>query len=453
MRAAEQDLIDTETSVDLLMQRAGRGAAEFIWRMAAHRRVTVLCGPGNNGGDGYVIAEALRSRGGEVTVIAAQEPRTDAARNARALYFGEVLGPDADPAGEIFVDCLFGCGLSRPLLPESVALLVRLAQSHRQSIAVDVPSGVQADTGAMLNAGLPHYDLTIALGEWKFAHMLMPGSASMGELRLVRLGVTSVSGAAFVISRPQLVQPSAAAHKYVRGLLAIISGAMPGAALLAATGAQGSGAGFVKILTERAPLIPPDIVADLSPLALALGDPRITAMLIGPGLGRDPVSRKCLATALSADVSTVIDADAVRLLSRRQVGDRQAPLIATPHDGELHALEQAFGLRERGDKVDRARAAAKKCGMIIVAKGPDTVIAAPNGRIACAPRAPSWLSTAGTGDVLAGVIASRLATGAEPFDAACQGVWLHGEAARLCGPAFTAIQLAAAIPAAFAACL
>ncbi|MFT4026127.1 MAG: NAD(P)H-hydrate epimerase [Novosphingobium sp.] len=484
MRAAEQALIDAGSSVEALMDVAGRGAADWVWRVAGHRPVTVLCGPGNNGGDGYVIAEALRERGGQVAVIAAAEPRTDAARNARSLFQGEVLGPDIRPQGlrqpqgdRVLVDCLFGSGLARPLTAEHLGLLQDLAQSHKHRIAVDLPSGVDSDSGAALDEGLPSYDLTLALGAWKFAHFLMPACAAMGALRLVPIGVTAVPGAAQLIGQPELRAPAADAHKYRRGLLGVVAGEMPGASVLAAIAAQGAGAGYVKLLGGRggsaatrsaradldpvsreyrnpaqaelveAHALPWDLVLDVNPLSQVLEDKRWSAVLIGPGLGRTDAARARLAAALQADIPTVADADALMILRPPD----PAPAIATPHDGEFAALEKAFGLAPSGAKPERALALAKASGAVIVAKGPDTVIAAPDGRLALAPRASSWLSTAGTGDVLAGTIASRLAAGADPFAAAGQGVWLHAEAARHCAAPFTAGDLARAVPRAYAA--
>lgn len=453
MRSAEEALINAGTSVDTLMQIAGRGAAEWVWRIAGHQKVTVLCGPGNNGGDGYVIAEVIREKGGHAAVLAVTEPKTDAAKKARALYQGEVLGPDANPHGEVLVDCLFGSGLTRPLTDEHAALLVRLSANHHHRIAIDVPSGVQSDSGMLLNDGLPQFDLTISLGAWKFAHFLMPASAMMGELRLVDIGVDAVQGAALRIARPALTSPQADAHKYRRGLLAVIGGEMPGAALLACEAAQGAGAGYVKLMVDSVPQVAPDLVVDSRELPESIADERINALLVGPGLGRDGQARERLVTALATSISAVLDADALVLLGERQLSERQAPTIATPHEGELIALERAFDVDGAGTKPERALALAKDSGMVIVAKGPDTVIAAPDGRIVCAPRATSWLSTAGTGDVLSGTIASRLAAGADPFAAACEGMWLHGEAAYLCPPAFTPGQLARMIPSAYAACL
>jgi hydroxyethylthiazole kinase-like uncharacterized protein yjeF len=446
MRDAEGVLIDSGISVDDLMERAGRGAADWVWRMSGGRTVTVLCGPGNNGGDGYVIARAIQERGGTVKVIAATEPKTAAARNARALFAGEVLGPAADCSGEVLVDCLFGTGLTRALDPAQLALLSRLAADHHRRVAIDLPSGIHADNGLMLNPGLPDWHLTLALGAWKPAHFLLPAAAAMGVQRLVDIGIRPLAEAATAITRPRLRAPSLEAHKYTRGLLGVIAGAMPGAALLAAKAAQGAGAGYVKLLGD-AVVSPPDLVVDSSPLAEVLTDSRYRAVLVGPGLGRDAKARERLAIALSEPIAAVLDADALVLLGARQLAEREAALIATPHDGELLALERTFGLDGAGSKVGRAS------GMVIVAKGADTLVAAPDGRVAFAPRGSSWLSSAGTGDVLAGAIASRLASGADAFDAACQGVWLHGEAARRTPAPFSAGQLAERVRPAFNACL
>ncbi len=453
MRAAEQALIADGTSVDELMRRAGQGAAEWVWRMSGGRSVTVLCGPGNNGGDGWVIAEAIRQRGGDVAVVMAAEPVTEAARNARALYHGETLVGDAIRYGEVLVDCLFGTGLTRPLGAEHLALLTGLAATHHKRVAVDLPSGVEADLGQPLNRDLPDYDLTLALGAWKPAHFLMPAAACMGTLRLVEIGVEQVLGGARLIERPRFTAPAVDAHKYTRGLLGVIGGAMPGASMLSARAAQGAGAGYVRLLGRGAGVAPADLVVEDAPLAEALLDKRFSALLIGPGLGRDGAAREALALVLAEQRPTVIDADALVLLAPRLLAERQAPLIATPHDGELFSLERAFDLDGSGSKVERAMAVARTANMVVLAKGPDSVVAAPDGRTAFAPRAASWLSTAGTGDVLAGIIASRLANGADPFAAACQGVWLHSEAARLSGAAFSAGQLAEAVRAAYAACL
>ena len=451
MQAAERALIDAGTSVEALMRIAGRGAGEWVWRMSGGRPVTVLCGPGNNGGDGWVLAELIRERGGEVAVITPKEPGTDAARDARAKYGGAVLAPDASRHGEVFVDCLFGSGLNRALPADLVELLARLARSHHHSVAIDLPSGVESDSGALLNDGLPAYDLTVALGAWKFAHWTLPAMARMGARRLIGIGCARVAGAARLLGRPRLDPPEAEAHKYSRGLLGVIAGAMPGASLLAARAAMHGGAGYVKLLAEGEPAAPPDLVVDRRPLSEVLQDRRFTALLAGPGLGRTADARARLDAVLAVPSPTVLDADALMLLRRDDAPLERA--VLTPHTGELAALERAFGLAEDAPRRDRALAVAKATGAVVLLKGADSLIAAPEGELLCAPPAPSWLSTAGTGDVLAGILASRLAMHRDPLRAAEEALWLHGEAARQAGAAFTAGQLAQAVQGAVVAAL
>jgi ADP-dependent NAD(P)H-hydrate dehydratase / NAD(P)H-hydrate epimerase len=304
----------------------------------------------------------------------------------------------------------------------------------------------------VLNDGLPDYHLTLALGAWKPAHWSMPARLAMGQMRLVPIGIAPVAGAARLIEKPHLSAPLPDSHKYRRGLIAVIAGAMPGAALLAASAARRAGAGYVKLLAEQAPAAaPPDLVCETARLEDALEDERIAALLVGPGLGRDAAARARLTAALSAGRATVLDADALMLLEPAMVS-HTVPVLATPHDGELAQLAKAFGLTAP-IRRDLVLELARASGMVILAKGPDTLVAAPDGRLAIAAPAPSWLSVAGTGDVLAGIAASRMATGRDPFTAACEAVWLHGEAARRAGAAFTASQLAERVSEALAACL
>lgn len=450
MRAAEQALIDGGETVSSLMERAGTGAADWVWRIAAGRPVTVLCGPGNNGGDGYVIARELARRGAKVTVVAPLEPTTEAAIAARYSWGSE---PEARGHGGVLVDCLFGSGLTRPLSSELLSLLQHEVERHPVRIAVDLPSGVESDSGQPLNDGLPSYDVTLSLGAWKFAHWLMPAMAAMGERRLVPIGVTAPGGVARLLPRPRFAAPTPDAHKYSRGLVLIVGGPMPGAALLASEGAMHCGAGAVRLAAQELPPgAPPDLVLKPQPLPELLGDERTSAVVVGPGLGRNETARTTLREVLAAGRTTVLDADALTLLGPRDLERFGAPLILTPHPGEMKRLAEAFGV-EAGGKVDQARLLAVAARAVVVSKGPDTVIAAPDGRIVLAPSPISWLSVAGTGDVLAGIVASRLATGAEPFVAACEAAWLHGEAARLAGPAFTASQLARRVAQAYAAAL
>ncbi|MCT2558763.1 NAD(P)H-hydrate epimerase [Tsuneonella sp. YG55] len=450
MRAAEEALIAHGVSVDALMLRAGRGAAEWIWRVAAGRPVTVLCGPGNNGGDGYVIAETLRARGIEVGVVAPIEPKTDAARNARARWQGRVATSGDRIHGGVLVDCLFGSGLTRPLSPEHALLLAELAAHHAFTVAIDLPSGVATDGGALLG-NVQRYDLTLALGAWKPAHFLMPALDRIGETRLVEIGVQQVESAAAVFPRPSFASPARGAHKYTRGLAGVVAGAMPGAAMLAATAAMRGGAGYVRLLSAHShPAAPAALVVDDSDLSSALGDPRWSALLVGPGLGRDEAARERLGAVLGAGTPTVLDADALHLLDDDLLeGVDPSRLLLTPHEGELSRLCACFGVTAEG-KLERARALAAVTGLTVLAKGPDTVLAAADGRRAFFPAAPSWLASAGTGDVLAGLAVSRLATGRAPFAAGGEAVWLHAQAAREAGPDLTADDLVRCLSSAYA---
>lgn len=451
MRHAEDELIASGISVDALMQTAGQGAAEWVRRIAAGRSVTVLCGPGNNGGDGWVIAEYLRAHATPVKVIAARDPGTDAARNARTLYTGEVAAPKHATSGDVLVDCLFGSGLVRALSDDLHGLLTGLAKHHPHRIAIDVPSGIESDSGRALNADLPNWTHTIALGAWKHAHFAMPACQTMGSLRLVDIGVAAQAGSARKLCKPSIAPPQADAHKYLRGLLGIIGGAMPGAALLAASAAQRAGAGYVKLAADPAPISADPALVVTPDIGALLSDKRMAALLIGPGFGRSDAAARLLTQALHAAKPTVIDADALILLRPGMLSG--CPCILTPHEGEMLALERAFSLETKGLRRDRALALAKVSNAVVVLKGPDTLIAAPDGMLILAPRASAWLSVAGTGDVLAGTIASRLAVHADPLRAAQEGLWLHGEAARLCGAAFTPSELAHAIRSALIECL
>ncbi|MBV7260035.1 NAD(P)H-hydrate dehydratase [Erythrobacter sp. WH158] len=451
MLAAEQAIMDRGSSVEELMEIAAGGAAEWIRRIAAGRSVTVLCGPGNNGGDGYVIARKMREFGNSVRVVAPVPPKTEAAVKACEAWSGKPATSGGDVIGEVLVDCLFGSGLSRPLTAEHVLLLRDLAGRHACRIAIDVPSGVDSDTGAQLNDQLPHYDVTLALGAWKFAHWCLPARAATGTKRLVPIGASSVDGAARLVERPSLETPAENAHKYTRGLCAVVGGDMPGAALLASQAAMRAGAGYVKLIRHECADAPAGLVVDPSPLKVAGEDHRIRSMLIGPGLARHEGAGKALETALSQGHNLVLDADALVLLQPYMLS-KGTQILATPHDGELEHLCKSFSVITEG-RMARAKAVAAVSDMVICAKGPDTIIAAPDGRIALAAPAPSWLSVAGTGDVLAGIAASRMATGSDAFGAACEAVWLHGEAARQCGAMFTAEGLANRVGSAYRACL
>lgn len=450
MQAAEQALMDAGTSVHTLMERAGKGAAEWIWRMSGGRAVTVLCGPGNNGGDGYVIARQLAERGNTVRVVAPLPPKTEAANTAAAKFTGQINQHPEKLGGEVFVDCLFGSGLSRPLSSEHAWIISRMQARHVHCVAVDVPSGVDADCGTW-PAEIAPFDCTLALGAWKRAHWNGAASAKSGLLRLVDIGIEETGGLEAASPRPKLGRPAWDAHKYRRGLVAVVGGAMPGASILAAKAAMHAGAGYVKLLNERAaPMMLPDLVIDTEPLTAALVDPRISAVLVGPGLGRDHGARLRLIDVLDRNVPTVIDADALHVLDADLLEGRDfSRVVLTPHEGELAALCDRFGIASMS-KLERAKALQAQTGAAVLAKGPDTILAHKEG-VTYFPQGTPWLSVAGTGDVLAGIIASRLAGGIGSAQSASESVWLHHEAARHAGPAFSASDLARCVQSAYAA--
>lgn len=448
LTAAAMKAAELASGIDLftLMTRAGEGVATAVARLAAGREVLILCGPGNNGGNGYVAAALLRRGGIAVRVAASAEPATDLARRARAGWDGPVeLLADAAPA-PVVVDALFGTGLSRPLDDGLATWLHRLVDAAQLAVAVDLPSGVATDDGACLSDP-PSFHLTLALGALKPAHLLHPPAARCGAVRLLPIGIEAESDLA-VLAPPRLTPPGWDAHKFTRGLVVVIAGAMPGAGALAATAAARAGAGYVLLLGSATDRLPHAIVRRRWSRDM-LTDERIGAVLIGPGLGRDDAARAKLAAALDAPHPLVLDGDALAFLEPAQLKTRTSPTVLTPHAGEFARL---FG-EGQGSRIDRARAAAAASGAAVVLKGADTAIARPDGQARIATTGPTWLSTAGTGDVLAGIVAARLAAGRDAFDAAGEGVWLHAEAARRAGPAFVADDLAAHLPAAIAACL
>ncbi|GAA4016169.1 bifunctional ADP-dependent NAD(P)H-hydrate dehydratase/NAD(P)H-hydrate epimerase [Sphingomonas swuensis] len=412
-----------------LMEQAGQSLAEAIFRHSAGPETLILCGPGNNGGDGYVAARHLSARGVKVRVAALAEPTTDLAKVARQRWDGPVEAFDGAAPAPLLVDCLFGTGLSRGLEPAVAERLSVLAGSARTVVACDLPSGVEADSGALLSP-VPTADLTVTFGALKPAHRLMPAMARMGRLVLAHIAIEPDTRW-FELAEPDLPPVAEGAHKYSRGLVHALAGSMPGAIALSATAAARSGAGYVRISTS-API--PGLPLSVVQVGDAqLGDPRIGCLLVGPGLGKLP---QLLTLALTSRAPKVIDADAIGL-----VGEpdrlRGQDAILTPHGGEF---AQLFG-DHPGSKAEQALAAAAVSGSVVVYKGPDTLVASPDGRLGFAPPAPAWLATAGTGDVLAGIIAALRARGMPAFDAACAGVWLHGRAAERAGPAMIADDL------------
>lgn len=440
MRAAEAAAIAGGTSVETLMERAGEALAEAVWHYAGNRPVLIACGPGNNGGDGYVAARHLRRRGVAVRVAALAEPASDAAKWAQKEWGGWVEDlAEAEPAA-VLVDCLFGTGLKRPLDAAVAARLNDLAGRCPIRIACDLPSGVEADSGAILSP-VPAFDMTVTFGALKPGHRLMPAMAEMGRMVLADIGIEAETQW-HEIGRPRLPDLPVDAHKYRRGLVHALAGKMPGAIALAARAAALAGAGYVRVSTSRSIDNLPSAIVQTDTATLA--DDRIGCVLVGPGMGDIP---QVLTLALTSKAPVVIDADALA-----QVGEpgrlKGQDAVITPHEGEFAHL---FGDIE-GSKAERALAAAEQSGAVVVYKGPDTLVAAPDGRLGFATPAPAWLASAGTGDVLAGMIAALRAQGMDGFESACAAVWLHGRAAEIAGPGMIADDLAEALPQALALC-
>jgi hydroxyethylthiazole kinase-like uncharacterized protein yjeF len=435
MRAAEQAAIDSGAKVETLMERAGAALAEAALRFAGPLPVLVLCGPGNNGGDGYVAARHLSERGIDVRVAALAEPRSDSAKWAKSSFGGgvETLGPETAPA-PLLIDALFGTGLKKPLEEPAVKELLRLSEAASIRVTCDVPSGVDSDGGALIS-DTPNFDLTVAFGALKPAHRLMPAMAKCGRVVLADIGIAAQTQW-HEIGAPVLPPLNSDGHKYTRGLVHCLAGKMPGAIALAAAAAARAGAGYVRVSTSR--------VIDNLPSAIvqtdtaALDDPRIGCILVGPGMGDIP---QLLTLALTAKAPKVIDADALGHVGEPERLKGQDAIL-TPHEGEFRRL---FGEIE-GTKADRALEAARRSGAVVVYKGPDTLVASPDGRLGFAPTAPAWLASAGTGDVLSGMVATMRARGMPSFDAARAAVSLHGRAAEIAGPQMIADDLVAAIP-------
>ena len=435
MRAAEQVAIDSGTSVEQLMERAGAALAEATYRFAGPTPALILCGPGNNGGDGYVAARHLKERGVDVRIATISDPKSDAARWARSEWQSDVetLSAKTEPA-PLVIDALFGTGLKKGLENWVTQQLSRLCGEATGRIACDVPSGVESDSGAEFSE-VPEFDMTVTFGALKPAHRLFPAMHNCGRVVLADIGIAAETMWQ-EIGPPKLPALNPGGHKYDRGLVHALAGKMPGAIALSAKAAARGGAGYVRVSTSRSiDGLPSSIVQTDT---AEVNDPRIDCLLVGPGMGDIP---QVLTLALTSKAPKVIDADAIT-----QLGDAERlkgqDAIVTPHEGEFRRL---FGDIE-GSKAERALEAARRSGAVVLLKGPDTVVAAPDGRIGFAPPAPVWLASAGTGDVLAGLAAAMRARGMAAFEAASAAVWVHGRAAELAGPQMIADDLVDAIP-------
>jgi ADP-dependent NAD(P)H-hydrate dehydratase / NAD(P)H-hydrate epimerase len=437
-----------------LMANAGLAVVRAIRARIRPCRTVILCGPGNNGGDGYVAARLLAGQGWPVSVAALGPPRagSDAAW-AAAGWHGPIAGFDATAVGRaaLVIDAVFGAGLARDV-DGGVADVLRAA---RRLVAVDVPSGVDGATGAVRGYA-PQAELTVTFFRYKPGHFLLPGRDLCGERVLADIGmpgsVLSDVPADTFANGPALWRiptTEAAGHKYARGHVTVLGGAkMTGAARLAAAAARRAGAGLVTIAATQGGDIyragdPGTIVSDAGVADLLL-DERRKVWVCGPGLGKQAVA-EALPLLLAARRTVVADADTFTAFAGQPEALRGAAVL-TPHAGEFARVFGAPG----EDRVGAVRAAAAQVGGVVLLKGSDTIIAGPDGRAAINDDAPPALATAGSGDVLAGIIAGLLSQGMAPFEAACAGVWLHGRCGALAGRGLIAEDLAKHLPQAMA---
>src|SRR5579883_1041527 len=469
MAAADRAAIAGGVSGAALMEAAGSAVAQATMRRWSPRSVAVLCGPGNNGGDGFVAARHLAAAGWRVRVgLLGDKAKLagDAAHHA-ALWRGaiEPLTPALLDGAALAIDAIFGAGLSRPIDGVAGEVIAALAARGVPIIAVDVPSGLDGATGEIRGAAAPAA-VTVTFFRKKPGHLLLPGRLLCGEIELADIGIPA---AVLDGIRPKTHEnapalwlaiypwPRLDGHKYRRGHALIAGGEiMTGAARLAARASARIGAGLVTLAAPSAAW--PVYAAALTgvivrPMARAedfaelLGDIRRNAILLGPGGGMTAATRHQVLAALATRRAVVLDADALTIFADRPetlFAAIAGPCVMTPHEGEFTRLFGAGG----GDKLARARAAAARSGAVILLKGADSVIAAPDGRAAINANAPPDLATAGSGDVLAGLVTGLLAQGLEPFAAAAAACWIHGEAARSFGPGLVAEDIVESIPAA-----
>ncbi len=469
-REVERAAMEGGLSGAAMMEAAGEAVASFIMRSLPPRPAVVMCGPGNNGGDGFVVARKLKEAGWPVSVCAlapVDEFKGDAALMA-SLWTDDVAPatPESPSGAGVIVDALFGTGLARDVDGAALALIDAANASNAPKIAVDIPSGVNADTGAVMGKAV-QATATVTFIARKPGHVLFPGRAFCGSIQLADIGV---DGGLVARQKPKTYEnhpglwgaywprPTAETHKYLRGHAAVVSGPRlrTGASRLAARGALRAGAGLVTMFS------PPDAADEnaahltaimlrefdgAAALGAALSDPRFTAALIGPGAGAGDAVKNCVLTVLQSTAAAVLDADALTVFAG-QSADLFAALrredILTPHQGEFARVFANIDLG--AGRLPAARAAAKAAGAVVVLKGADTIVSDPDGRAAINANAPADLATAGAGDVLAGMIAGLRAQKMPGFEAAAAGVWLHGACGQAAGPGLIAEDLPEMLP-------
>ncbi len=478
MAAADRLAIAGGTLGIELMERAGKAVADAVAAQHAVREpVVVVAGPGNNGGDGFVAARILAERGYRARILLAGEVerlKGDAALAAKA-WKGEVASADQGGIGdaEVIVDALFGAGLDR-LVEGQARVLIDAMNSHPAPVvAVDLPSGINGTTGAVMGAAV-NADQTVTFFRKKPGHVLLPGRLYCGGTSVAAIGIPDAvlkeigpktCENAAPLWRSAFPVPRLTGHKYDRGHAVVVSGPSwsTGAARLAARGALRAGAGLVTIASPREALTvnaTTNVAVMVRPvdgaieLEAFLSDRRLNAVALGPGLGVGEATCELVLTALSGDRAVVLDADAItsfahdpRRLARALLARAEQATILTPHEGEFSRF--FWGLDERikvGSKLQRARFAAEATGSVVLIKGGDTVVAAADGRASIAANAPAFLATAGAGDVLTGIATGLLAQGMPAFETASAAVWLHGEAAAVAGPGLISEDLSEKLP-------
>ncbi len=464
MNAADRLAIALGTPGVVLMENAGASVAREITRRWSPRAVAVLCGPGNNGGDGFVVARHLAAAGWQVrlALLGARDAlKGDAAYHAQ-LWTGSVepLTCDVLEGAALVVDALFGSGLTRAL-EGAVAEVLAAAATRAPVVAVDVPSGVMGDSGVTLGA-VPAA-LTVTFFRKKPGHLLLPGRTLCGEVVVTEIGtpdavLDQIAPQTFendpALWLDVLPRPEQAGHKYTRGHALIWGGyPMTGAARMAARAAARIGAGLTTIAVPQEALpiyaaaltsIMAQPVATTQEFTDLLADTRLSGFLIGPGAGVNAATKARALAMLGTGRAVVLDADALSVFQDDPAQLEHAikgACVMTPHDGEFARLFDASG-----DKLARARKAARRCGAVVVLKGADTVIAAPDGRAIINSNAPATLATAGAGDVLSGIVLGLLTQGTDPFLAAAAAVWLHGAAAQSFGVGLIAEDLPDLLP-------
>jgi ADP-dependent NAD(P)H-hydrate dehydratase / NAD(P)H-hydrate epimerase len=480
MERADRLTIAAGTPGFALMLSAGQAVAEAAMNLAEEGPILVVAGRGNNGGDGFVAAAELAARGREVSVILLCDRDSlqgDAALAARGWKYPVLpFNPQAIGKPALIVDALFGAGLNRPVKGEPHDMIGAINANGAPVLSVDLPSGINGTTGAVMGVAINATE-TVTFFRRKPAHLLLPGRIHCGRVRVADIGIDA---AALEEIRPQTWEnvpqvwqksfpvPRIDGHKYARGHAVIVSGDMAatGAARLSARGALRAGAGLATLASPRDALAinasaltavmvrPIDTVAEFAEL---MTDRRLSACVIGPGAGVGERTRDFVHTALSAKRQLVLDADALtsfadapdRLFEQIKASDDHQ-VVLTPHEGEFPRLFSDLSNKHPNrSKLERVRDAAQRSGAVVLIKGPDTVVASPDGRATIAANAPPWLATAGAGDVLAGMIAGLLAQGVPAFEAASIGVWMHGEGAREAGPGLIAEDLPEVLPAVF----